>query len=60
MLDVILVGIVVAAAAFFVGRRVYRQITTKEVGCGCSGCGQSGTCPSSQSTSGCSELEDHR
>jgi hypothetical protein len=44
MLDTIIVVAIVAIAAFFVGRRILRSFTAKQPGCGCGGCGQSGSC----------------
>ncbi|EGB14002.1 hypothetical protein DND132_0787 [Pseudodesulfovibrio mercurii] len=44
MLDTIIVGAIVAVAAFFVGRRLLRSFSAKHPSCGCSGCGQSGSC----------------
>ncbi|WP_319467431.1 FeoB-associated Cys-rich membrane protein [uncultured Pseudodesulfovibrio sp.] len=46
MIDTILVGFIVAIAAFFVGRKLYRQFTAKTPFCGCSGCGQNSCCSS--------------
>ncbi|WP_207259711.1 FeoB-associated Cys-rich membrane protein [Desulfovibrio sp. Huiquan2017] len=44
MLDTIIVGAIIAIAAFFVGRRLLRSFTAKQPSCGCGGCGQSGSC----------------
>ena len=46
MLDTIIVAAIIAVAAFFVGRRLYRTFSGKQAGCGC---GQSGSCGCSQS-----------
>ncbi|MGE4192514.1 MAG: FeoB-associated Cys-rich membrane protein [Pseudodesulfovibrio sp.] len=44
MLDTIIVIAIVCVAAYFVGRRFLRPFTSKQASCGCSGCGQSGSC----------------
>ncbi|WP_319585166.1 FeoB-associated Cys-rich membrane protein [uncultured Pseudodesulfovibrio sp.] len=49
MFDTVIVVAIVAIAAFFVGRRLYRSFTAKQSGCGCGGCGQS---------CGCSDIAD--
>lgn len=41
MWDTILIILIVAACAFFIGRRFYRQFTGRQSGCGC-GCGSGG------------------
>lgn len=46
MLDTIIVAVIVAVAAVFIGRRLFRQFTSKETACNCSGCGQAGSCQS--------------
>lgn len=46
MLDTILVIAIVAIAALYVGRRLYRQFSAKTPSCGCSGCGQARQCGS--------------
>ncbi|WP_018125508.1 FeoB-associated Cys-rich membrane protein [Desulfovibrio oxyclinae] len=42
MTDIIIVGVIVAAAAFFVIRRFVKSATSSG-SCGCSGCGSSCT-----------------
>lgn len=44
MIDTVIVIVIVAVAAAFVGRKLYRQFTAKSSGCGCSGCGQVKQC----------------
>ena len=46
MLDTLIVGVIVLVAAVYVGRRVFRQFSSKVSSCGCSGCGSAGSCPS--------------
>lgn len=56
MIDTIIVAAIVIVAAVFIGRRLYRQFTSSESTCGCSGCGKSDSCgpPGSNSDgSGC-------
>jgi len=48
MLDTIIVVAIIAVAAYFVGRRLFRTFTAKQPSCGCSGCGQSGSCSGSK------------
>ncbi|WP_083863056.1 FeoB-associated Cys-rich membrane protein [Pseudodesulfovibrio piezophilus] len=50
MLDSIIVGAIVLLAAFFVGKRLYKQFSSKSSACGCSGCGDSGCCSSIKSS----------
>ncbi|MBG0789059.1 MAG: FeoB-associated Cys-rich membrane protein [Desulfovibrionaceae bacterium] len=45
MLDNIIVAVIVVIAVYFVARRLFRQLTSKETACNCSGCGQAGSCP---------------
>ncbi len=57
MLDTLIVGAIILAATIYVGRRLYRQFSSKGTAGGCSGCGQSSTCggiQSSPDTSACS------
>lgn len=49
MTDTIITVAAVAFAAFFVLRRLYRQINDGAVSCTCTGCAK---CPSGQSCSG--------
>lgn len=44
MFDTIIVVAIVAVAAYYVGRRLLKPFTSKQASCGCSGCGQSGSC----------------
>ena len=46
MSDSIIVGAIVLVAAIYVGRRLFRQFTTKSASCGCGGCG--GGCSGTQ------------
>jgi hypothetical protein len=45
MWETIILTLIIAACAFFIGRRFYRQFTGKQTGCGggCGGCGKSAT-----------------
>ncbi len=48
-LEYLVVGLAVAAAAYFVIRRILRSVSQKKgpgrgCGCGCSGCPQAGSC----------------
>lgn len=44
MIDTIIVAAVVLIAAIFIGRRFFKQFTSTESTCNCSGCGNSGSC----------------
>lgn len=57
MIDNILVGAIVLIAAVYIGRRLYNQFTAKSSGCGCSGCGQAGSCSGIQDTPGASHCD---
>ena len=48
MIDTIVVTVIVVIAAVFIGRRFFRQFTSGESTCNCSGCGQAGSCSSIQ------------
>ena len=48
MTDTIIVATIVIIAAIFIGRRFFKQFTSSETACGCSGCGQSGSCGSTR------------
>lgn len=52
MIDTLLVGAIVLVAALYVGRRLYNQFTAKPNACGCSGCGQAGSCGTIQDSPG--------
>ncbi|RWU05392.1 FeoB-associated Cys-rich membrane protein [Pseudodesulfovibrio sp. S3] len=57
MLDTIIVAAIVIIAAVFVARRLLKPFISKNASCGCSGCGQSGSCSTIQgnpNTPGCS------
>ncbi|MBI9081504.1 MAG: FeoB-associated Cys-rich membrane protein [Pseudodesulfovibrio sp.] len=59
MLDTIIVLTIIAIAASFVGRTLYRQFSSKSAGCSCSGCGQSNSCSTirnKSNSSNCSGL----
>lgn len=57
MLDTILVSAIVLVAAIYVGRRIYRQFTSGESSCGCSGCSGASTCPSANRGIDCSPCD---
>jgi uncharacterized membrane protein len=44
MIDTLIVGIIVLAAAVYVGRRLYRQFSSRSAACGCNGCASSASC----------------
>lgn len=46
MLDTIIVGAIIVAAAIFVIRRLYRTFRSDSPACNCTGCGQDSNCPS--------------
>ena len=60
MIDTIVVSVIVVVAAAFIGRRFFKQFTSKESTCGCGGCGQAGSCSSIQDSPGKSGCCDPR
>ncbi|WP_281762497.1 FeoB-associated Cys-rich membrane protein [Pseudodesulfovibrio nedwellii] len=44
MIDTILVVCIVSIAGIFVARKLFKQFTSKQPSCNCTGCGHSGSC----------------